>query len=109
MIVLKEFLLSGIHGQEEIILRDIETAKKIIKIPLPFLAHAVKALENGWIIFAGMNYNGMLTYNLYKDKYFPGVFKYTTATIHGMQYFKEKKFYAKCYFFPTEKQLLALT
>lgn len=79
------------HGDKEILVKETETGLTILKIPLPILSHTFKGLENGWILFSGMNYDGMLTYNLYKDKFFPGVFKYSQDTIHGIIYFEKRR------------------
>ena len=87
----KEFLRGGIHGEREIQVLDIDSQEKINKITLPILAHAIKGLDNGWVLLSGMNLDGMVTYNIYKEKFFSGVFKYSKATVHGIIYFKSRK------------------
>ena len=90
-IVVKEFLLCGIHGEQEIRVVDIETRKQLLKMEVPILSNAIKGLDNGWVMFGGMNTAGIVLYNIYKDKYYPGVFKYSKATIHGILYFEKKR------------------
>ena len=38
-----------------------------------------------------MNNEGMIIYNLYKEKFYPGLFKYSIDVVHGIVYFKKKK------------------
>lgn len=86
-----EFLFCSIYGEKEVRLIEVETKYQILKIELPILSNALKGLDNGWVLFGGMYNVGILMYNIYKDKFFPGVFKYSKATIHGILYFEKKK------------------
>jgi hypothetical protein len=84
-------MLCGIHGEQEIRVLDIESKKQVLKIEIPILPNAVKSIENGWVFFSGMNTAGIVMYNIYKDTYYPAVFKYSKATVHGILYFERKK------------------
>ena len=89
---MKEFVICAVKGVFSVSLVDSKNGKHIVEIELPMLPHSLKSLSEGWTLFGGLNDDGMLSYNFYKDEYFPGVFRYSLSTIHDIIYLEEKGF-----------------
>lgn len=81
---MKEFLICALKGETSLQFLNIKTGKKLFQIEMPKIVGQVKSLHKGWLTVSGLKDEGLFTYNVYKDEFYPGIFRVTGTILNDI-------------------------